>query len=124
MLALDERMVHAKPGGAGSVEEAPRRNPIFDQMAVTNPLLRHRHPDDRALVGRLRSLRRRMARSILWNGRILLALHERRETRGILALGRQATRIVAGVAADAVGRDLDAAFADGRGPQQVDGQPS
>src|SRR3984957_8897428 len=74
MLALDERMVHAKPGGAGTVEEAPCGKPIFDQLAVTSPQLRHRDLDDRAFVGRLRRGRRRMARSAVWNGRILLAL--------------------------------------------------
>jgi hypothetical protein len=122
-LALDQRMVHAKPGGGGSVEEAPRRNPIFHQMAVTTPQPRHRNLDDRALVGRLRSRRRRMARSPLWNGRILLALHERRETRALLATRYELTGIMAGIAADIVGHDLDSAFADRRGPHQIYGQP-
>ena len=65
-----------------------------------------------------------MARSTRWNGQILLALHERRETRDVLVLGRQAARKVAGVAADVVGRNLDAALADRRRPQQIDGKPS
>ena len=86
-LALDERMVHAKPGGAGSVEEAPCRKPIFDQIAVTESLSPPRDLDDRALVGRLRSVRRRMARRSCRNGRVLLALHERGETRDVLVLG-------------------------------------
>ena len=64
-----------------------------------------------------------MARSAVWNGRILLALHERRETRDVLVLGRQATRKVPSVPADIVRRHLDPALADGRGPQEIDGQP-
>src|ERR1700677_231902 len=115
-------MVHAKPGGGGTVEEAPRGKSTFNQMAVTSIELRYGNLDARAFVGRLRRLRRRVARSALWNRRILLPLHERRETRDVLVLVRQATRKVAGVAADVVGRDLYATLANGRGPHEVDSQ--
>ena len=64
-----------------------------------------------------------MARSPLWNGRILLALHERRETRALLATRYELTGIMAGIAADIVGHDLASAFADRRGPDQIYGQP-
>ena len=56
-------------------------------------------------------------------GEILLALHQRRETRDLLVLGRHATRKVSGVAAGVVRHDLDATVADGRGPQEVDSEP-
>ena len=54
----------------------------------------------------------------------LLALHERGETCALLAPRHEPPGIVAGVAADVVRGNLDVAFADERGPQQIDGKPS
>ena len=65
-----------------------------------------------------------MARSSFGDRQIVLALHERREARDLLAFRRQPAGIVAGVAADVVRRNLDATFADRRGPQQIDGEPT
>ena len=64
-----------------------------------------------------------MARSAFGNRQILLALHQRGETGDVLALSDEATGIMAGVAADIVRHDLDAALADGRGPHEIDGEP-
>src|ERR1700722_17939898 len=116
-LALDQRVVHAKPGGARAIEELSVRDPILHQVAVAERCACEGHTDDRTLVGRLQGARRWMPRRPIWDRQIVLALHKGRESCDLLALGRQATRIVAGVAAHIFRCDLDAAFADGRRPE-------
>ena len=117
-------MVHAKPGGAGSVEETSRRDPILDQVGIAERSLGEMHRHDRALAWRFWGAGWRVARGSFGDGHILLALHQRGETRDILAFRRQPPGIVAGVAADVVRYNLDATFADRRGPEEIDGEPS
>ena len=116
-------MVHAKPGGARSFEEPPRRQPVFHQLAVAEGSVRETHGDDRALVGRLWRDRRWMSGRSLRRPEVVLALHERGKSRDGLALRDQAPRIVAGAPADIVRLDFDAALADRRRPQEIDGEP-
>ena len=63
-----------------------------------------------------------MAGRLIRNGRVILPLHERGEKRNILALRREAAGIMPGAPAEIIGDDVDAAFADRRRAQQVDGQ--
>ena len=101
-----------------------RRDAIFDQFRVAERAVSQRDFDDRRLAGRLRRSGRRVAPRPFGDRHVLLALHERGETRDVLALRRQASGIVAGVAAGVVRRDLDAAVADRRGPDEIDGEAS
>jgi hypothetical protein len=64
----------------------------------------------------------RVARRAGGHRQLILALHQRREARHLLAGGDQPCRIVAGVAADVVRRDVDMALADRHRAQQVAGQ--
>ena len=65
-----------------------------------------------------------MARRLLGNGQVGFALHQAREAGDVLALRDQATGEVAGVAAQIVFADLDPAFADRRGPHEIDREPA
>ncbi len=53
-----------------------------------------------------------MARRLVGDRKIVLALHERREAGKLLALSRQSAGIVAGGATDVIGSRFDPAFAD------------
>ena len=123
-LALDERMVHAKPGGAGSFEETSRRNPILDQLARSRTS-RRRNSSSRPGIGRAASARAGGgcpgAPSGIGKSSSRCMSAVKRATS--LPSASQPPGIVAGVAADIVRRDLDAAFADGRGPHEIDGEP-
>src|ERR1700722_11506315 len=55
-LALDQWVVHAKPGGARAIEELSFRDPILHQVAVAERCACEGHTDDRTLVSGFRAL--------------------------------------------------------------------
>jgi hypothetical protein len=119
-LVPDQRMLQAKPDGRGPSKGLSLCDAVLDEVLVAEFLFVESHRDHRAFGDRPRRKRRRVAGRISRNGQVVLPLHQRGEAGDVLALRNQAAGEVAGVAAKRVFANLDSAFADRRGPQQID----
>src|SRR5262249_28064268 len=123
-FARDNRVVEAKPDGAGPIEEATGGNAGFDEVEIAEVSVFEWGARGRRVIGRARRLRQWMAGQACRHRLVTPALRQSSEPCNLLTLPIEARRDMRRVATGVVDADFDAELRDRDRPKQVGRQPS